>query len=227
MVRSVTIARPIPIRLGSGPFSGEERPERLEGDVGGQQVEACADELLGAPLRAFRGSAGDGEAPQEDDPGDRLDEGIRSEADEGYGARGETGADGYGGLDSVPTDPEPREEFDPSNEPRSLGRPRRLAGPESDRRAARERAPAFSISTAESSEQPASVSEYMTSLPSRRELTSPLERKTRRWCETRFWARSEIQARSHTQSSPPSSRAAASMSRVGSESARAARQPPQ
>src|SRR5919202_3812838 len=100
----------------------KKRPECLEGDVGGQQVEARADELLGAPLCALRGGTGSGEAPQEDDPRHGLDKRIRSEADESYRTSDEPGADGYSSLDTVPTDPEPREEFGPSDEPRPLGR---------------------------------------------------------------------------------------------------------
>src|SRR5919202_2678740 len=125
----------------------EERPECLEGDVGGQQVEARTDELLGAPLRTLRGSAGSGEAPQKDDPRHGLNERIRSEADESYRTSDEPGADGYGGLHAVPTDPKPCEEFGSSDESRPLGRLQRLAGPELNRLAAQERAPAFSTTS--------------------------------------------------------------------------------
>jgi hypothetical protein len=68
---------------------------------------------------------------------------------------------------------------------------------------------------------PAPARSASTSPSSRRALlvTSPAARSGRRWCETRFSARSATHARSQTHSSPPSPRATASISRVGSESA--------
>src|SRR5919112_78360 len=77
-------------------------------------------------------------------------------------------------------------------------------------------------STAARSEAPSSESEYMTSLPSLLERTRPCDLNCLRWCETRFCERPAIQERSQTHSSPPSPasrKAAASVRRVGSESA--------
>jgi hypothetical protein len=74
-------------------------------------------------------------------------------------------------------------------------------------------------SVAASSLRPRSLREYITILPSRRLVTRPAERSSRRWWETRFSARSTTHARSQTHSSPPSPRAAAMVRRVGSPSA--------
>src|SRR5215216_4793480 len=76
-----------------------------------------------------------------------------------------------------------------------------------------------SPSTAERSEAPSSVREYMTILPSLRERTRSRERSAPRWCETRFCERPTIHESSHTHNSPPSRSASASVRRVGSERA--------
>src|SRR5215213_5493723 len=124
-----------------------------------------------------------------------------------------------GGLYAVPAHPEPRQQLRMPDQLLPLVGLLGLAD-QPDRLAVYGTVTS-SPNTAPSSERPASVSEYMTSLPARREVTSPCKRSSLRWCETRFWARAEIQARSHTHNSSPSRNAAASISRVGSESARA------
>jgi hypothetical protein len=79
------------------PVLRGERPDRLERDVGGEDRERDADQALRSALDLLDpflvcAAAGLGpEAPKEDRAGDRLDEAVDAEADEGDAPGGETG----------------------------------------------------------------------------------------------------------------------------------------
>ena len=94
---------------------------RVDGDVCGEQPERDRDQLLRAPLGVLGVGAGGGEAPQHDDPGERLDQRVGAERDQ----RDRTGdgacADRDSGLDAVPDQAAAGEETRPGLEPLAIG----------------------------------------------------------------------------------------------------------
>src|SRR5215211_4531080 len=86
----------------------------LEANVGSQHEEAHGDHLLSPPLGRLGGRARGGEAPQQHEPGDGLDQGVRPEAHQRNGPGSESGDDRDSCLDAVPSDPEPCEQLRPA-----------------------------------------------------------------------------------------------------------------
>lgn len=92
------------------PILSDDRPDRLEPHVRGENQEGRRDEARGATLdrldpfliRATNGLRA--EPPDQDRPGDALDETVDAEADEGDAAGGEPSPDGDDALDDVPAD---------------------------------------------------------------------------------------------------------------------------
>jgi hypothetical protein len=107
----------MPTRVSSGPVAADQRADRLDGHVRGQQEELDRDELLRARLGSLREDPRAGEAPDDDDAREALDRGVQTEADQRDGTGGQAGEDRYGTLDGHPREAEPRQEPSPAGEP--------------------------------------------------------------------------------------------------------------
>ena len=102
--------------------AGEECAQRLDADVSGEQEEADCDQLLRAPLGAAGATPLAGEEPEHHTTGERLDQAVRSEADQCDRAGSKPGSDRDRELDHVPADTAPGEQPRPPLEPCPLGR---------------------------------------------------------------------------------------------------------
>jgi hypothetical protein len=85
----------------------QERTDRLDRDIDADHGEARADHALGSLLGLRGVLSGLGEAPNHDQPRDRLDQAVGTEADQGEGGRGKPGGDCDGSLGDVPADSKP------------------------------------------------------------------------------------------------------------------------
>ena len=90
-------------------MSAGKRANRLNANVSGEDKEARGDQLLGATFGALRAEARTCEEPHDDEPRQRLDEAVRSEPNQGDGARRDPSDKRDGELDEVVTDSAPRE----------------------------------------------------------------------------------------------------------------------
>jgi hypothetical protein len=66
MTMMLEIDRPIPGQLAWGVLAGDQDPDRVLRDVGGEQEEADRDEALGMSFAVLREPARPGEAPDDD-----------------------------------------------------------------------------------------------------------------------------------------------------------------
>ncbi len=110
-----------PDRAAGGVLAARERDGRVDGDIYGEQPERDRNELLGAPFGGLGVGTGDVEAPQHDDPGERLDQRVGAEGDQrdrpGDGASGDRDCR----LDAVPDQAAASEQTRPGPEPFAVG----------------------------------------------------------------------------------------------------------
>ena len=100
----------------------DERAQCLDADVPGEQEETDGDQLLCAPLGAAGATPRAGEQPEHDTTSKRLDQAVRSEANQGDRAGSKPGGDRDRELDRVPADTAPGKQPRPPLEPCPLGR---------------------------------------------------------------------------------------------------------
>src|SRR3954454_1952834 len=86
-----------------------EIAERLDPHICGKQDERHGDELLRTALGPRRGDALARHEPQDDEPGERLDEAVGAESPQRDRARNRAGTNRDSGLGEMPAEPEPRQ----------------------------------------------------------------------------------------------------------------------
>ena len=110
-----------PDRAGAGMVAAGERDGRVDGDVCGEQPEGDRDELLSTAFGGLGVDAGGGEAPEQDDPGERFDQRVGAEGDQCDRSGDGAGGDRDGRLDPVPDQAAAGEQAGAGNEPVALG----------------------------------------------------------------------------------------------------------
>src|SRR5882724_3766973 len=110
-------------------MAADQRPRRLDNDVGSKERVARCDELLRAPLSPLRPKPASREKPDDYEPGGRLDQAVGPKADQSDRARGYAGADGDRELDQVPRVAAPGEQLGATDKPLPLPRLRRRRTP--------------------------------------------------------------------------------------------------
>ena len=110
-----------PDRAAGGMLAARERDGRVDGDVCGEHPERDRDELLRAPFGGLGVGAGDVEAPEDDDAGERFDERVGAEGDQRYRSGDGGCGDRDGGFDDVPDQAAASEETRPGLEPLAVG----------------------------------------------------------------------------------------------------------
>ena len=116
------IDRPIPSQLVRGCSPAIEGADRVLGDVGGEQEEGDRDEPLGASLGVLGESAGAGEAPDDDDRCERLDRGVKAEAEQRDRAGEDRRGDRDRALGGHVGEAEPGQRLGAADQPVALGR---------------------------------------------------------------------------------------------------------
>ena len=117
IVGAVKAASPTPTQLVPGLAVVIRRAHGLDADVRGKQEEARGDQLLRPAFGSARTDPPAGEEPDDDEPGEGLDQAVGAEPDQGDRACCDSGAESDRELDRVPADSAPGEQSRPSFEP--------------------------------------------------------------------------------------------------------------
>ena len=111
-------AEPARVRL----VRANQASDRLDAHVGRKDEEADGDHLLSSPLRLKRAEPRAGEQPQDDEPSQRLDQAVGTEADQRDRAGGDACDQSDSELHEVVPNAAPGEQARTPFEPRALGR---------------------------------------------------------------------------------------------------------
>ncbi len=109
-----------PDRAARGMIAGSERDGRLDGDVCGEEPEGARDELLGASFGVLGVGTAGGEAPEDNDPRERLDQRVGAERGQRDRPGDGTGSNRDGSFRRVPHQSSAGEKSGPGREPLSV-----------------------------------------------------------------------------------------------------------